>query len=381
MSQEKVNIAALIPYKIFPPKMGGQKGIAYFYRFFATLVNLTCITTKNNEEDGEKEYEVFRLLNSHRFRYVNLLYFFSIRKIVIQKRITHFIIEHPYFGWLGILLKWFCNIKLVVHSHNIEGLRFKSLGKWWWGILWNYEKFTHKQAHINFFIHEEDREFAIQRFGLSPSKCFIITYGFELHHGPSAANKLAAKAKLCELYDIDKEDKILLFNGTLDYSPNREALDVILEIINPLLLAEQGFKYRILICGSKLPPLYNNLLAYQDKNVTYAGFVDDITLYFKGADIFLNPVIDGGGIKTKIVEALGYDLSVISSQSGAIGIPVSITGEKMKVIADSDWTLFAAQVILQKTENCTPPEFFDHFYWGNIAKKAFECIKMDYNNL
>jgi len=87
------------------------------------------------------------------------------------------------------------------------------------------------------------------------------------------------------------------------------------------------------------------LVNYKEKNIIYAGFVDDINLYFKGADIFINPVIDGGGIKTKVVEALGYDLSVISTQSGAIGIPEEITGGKLLVLPDNDWTEFARKII------------------------------------
>jgi len=97
-------------------------------------------------------------------------------------------------------------------------------------------------------------------------------------------------------------------------------------------------------------------------------------MYFKGADIFINPVVDGGGIKTKLVEALGYDLSVISSQSGAIGIPAEMTGGKIKIIEDGDWQAFAQQIMEMNTEIPTPIEFFDHFYWGNIAEKAGTAI-------
>ncbi len=132
---------------------------------------------------------------------------------------------------------------------------------------------------------------------------------------------------ICKTHAIQETEKLLLFNGTLGYKPNLDALDTILEKINPLLLDATGFAYKIIICGNKLPSSYAGLVDYQEKNIVYAGFVDDINLYFKGCDIFINPVIDGGGIKTKIVEALGYDLSVISTKSGAIGIPEEVTAE------------------------------------------------------
>jgi hypothetical protein len=63
----------------------------------------------------------------------------------------------------------------------------------------------------------------------------------------------------------------------------------------------------------------NELKNYADQNIIYAGFVDDISIYFKGADVFINPVSYGGGIKTKLVEALGYNLNAVSTSNGAIG--------------------------------------------------------------
>jgi hypothetical protein len=369
-----VKILSLVPYKFLPPYMGGQKGIAFFNRYLGRLVYLSCITVKNNTDLASEGYPVKNILSNRPIRYINLFYFFTLKRIIREEKITHLIIEHPYFGWLGILLKWSCKIKLIVHSHNIESLRFKSINKWWWGILWNYEKFTHKNADQSFFIHDDDRNFAIKNFKLHAEKCTTITYGFELSESPTPADKQAAREQICKLHHITASDKILLFNGTLGYKPNLDALDVILEKINPLLLADNNCRYKIIICGNKLPPTYNELADYQAKNIIYAGFVADINLYFKGADIFINPVIDGGGIKTKIVEALGYDLSVISTQSGAIGIPEAITGNKMKIVADNDWGTFTTLIKTINPAEIIPPSYFTHFYWGNIVEKAKEAI-------
>ncbi len=350
--------------------MGGQKGIALFYKFLAPEINLTCVSTKNNDPAKAPEYEVLNILSDSRLRYINPLYFFKLKRIIRQRNITILILEHPYFGWLGVLLKWFCKVKLVVHSHNIEGLRFKSTGQWWWGILWNYEKRIHRSANLNFFIHDEDRDYAIRNFRLPPQRCATITYGFDMANAPLPQAILSAKNEIRSQYHIGDHEKILLFNGTLNYKPNRDALDVILEKINPLLLAKANFGYRILICGNKLPVTYNSLEAYRKMNIIYAGFVDDITVIFKSADIFINPVTDGGGIKTKVVEALGYGLSVISTRSGAIGIPASLTGKNMTIIEDNDWEGFAEMILRADTSAAIPAEFFGHFYWGNIAAKA-----------
>lgn len=368
-----VKILSLVPYKFLPPAMGGQKGIAFFNRYLGKQANLTCVTIRENTETDKEPYPILAILDNSKLRYINPSYYFKLKRIIREQQFTHLILEHPYYGWLGMLLKASCNIKLIVHSHNIESLRFKSMGKWWWGILWNYERMTHRKADHSFFINDTDRNHAIADFKLDPARCTTITYGFELNEPPSTGEKNTAREILCSTHQIAGEEKLLLFNGTLGYKPNLEALTVILEKINPLLL-KSGTRYRIIICGNKLPAYYDCLAGYKDRNIIYAGFVDDINLYFKGCDIFINPVIEGGGIKTKVVEALGYGLSVVSTESGAVGIPEAITGGKMKIIKDNDWDAFAHAVMSMNADLETPDAFYEHFYWGNIAAIAAERL-------
>lgn len=372
---EEIKVLSLVSYKFLPPDMGGQKGIAFFNRYLSRELKLCCVTIKSNNKHTTEGYPVKNIISDHKLRYINPLIYFSLRKIIKEEKITHLIIEHPYYGWLGILLKWLCKVRLIVHSHNIESTRFKTLGKWWWGVLWHYEKFTHNKADHSFFIHDDDRNYAIENFKLKPVLCSTITYGFELETAPAEAEIEQAKQQICTTHQISGTDKILLFNGTLGYKPNLDALDIILKEINPILLAEKNFNYKIIICGSKLPASYQGLINYKERNIIYAGFVDDINLYFKGCSLFINPVLDGGGIKTKLVEALGYNLSVISTASGATGIPVELTGGKLKILNESDWLVFAKEIINANEETNTPPAYFKHFYWGNIAQKAATAVK------
>ncbi|MFT3907920.1 MAG: glycosyltransferase family 4 protein [Ferruginibacter sp.] len=354
--------------------MGGQKGIACFYEYFSKLLPVTIITTKNNEFPAQQDAHFLPLLSNSRTRYINPFLFFVLRRVIRKKKITHLILEHPYYGWLGILLKWFCNIKLVVHSHNIEATRFRSNGKWWWPVLFQYEKFTHRRADINFFITDIDREFAIQNFKLAPGSCHAITYGFDLKQPPTPKQRMEAKMSLILMHGIKASEKILFFNGTLDYKPNLDAVDFILQEINPRLLKKDAFEYKVIICGKNLPVNYDELKAYQSKNIIYAGFVSDISTYFMGADIFINPVIDGGGIKTKLIEALGSNLSCISTKSGATGVNKEITGNKLQILADGDWETFTNTIFEANTADDIPNSFFDYFYWGNITARAARIL-------
>jgi len=371
----KLKIAAIVPYKVFPPKMGGQKGIVLFYKYLSTFIPVTFLTNKSNAPSSDINIECINIMGNSKIRYINPFLYFKIKKIIKEKGITDLIFEHPYYGWLILFLRYTSRVRLIIHSHNIESLRFKSTGKWWWRLLWHYEKMAHRNADINFFITDEDKQFAIEKFKLKNNKCHTITYGFNFNNPPTAKEKSGAKLILQSKYSIPSKNKILLFNGTLDYRPNLDALKIIINNINPVLQKEIDFNYSIIICGKNLPESFNELKDQQKNNIIYAGFVDDISIYFKGADIFLNPVTDGGGIKTKLVEALGYNLFCISTVEGAIGVPASITGNRLKVIIEKNWELFARTIInINPDAGKINEQFFSHFYWENIAKKASMLI-------
>lgn len=367
----KINVLCLASYNILPAKMGGQKGIASFYTFFAQWVNIVCVTIKDNDPSAAN-YKVLNILSNSPLRYINFFYFFTLRRVIKQHQVTHLQIEHPYYGWLAIMVQKLCRVKLILHSHNIEGERFKSTGKWWAGILLAYEKMVHKSCDYIFFVTGEDRQYSINKFGVSASKCLTTPYGIEWQQPPAEAERMVAKQALQQQYGFKPNDTILFLNGSFNYKPNLDALLFVLDKLNPILAAS-GMQYKVVVCGKGIPQTISNA---HYPNVTIAGFVDDIAVYFKGADIFLNPLATGGGIKTKLVEALGYNLYVVSLRDGAIGIPAGVSGDKMVVVADdNDVQAFANAVIdLQYKTGQIPAAYFDYFYWGDITKRAAEFI-------
>jgi polysaccharide biosynthesis protein PslH len=179
---------------------------------------------------------------------------------------------------------------------------------------------------------------------------------------------------LVKKYSLPLQTKLFLFNGTLDYPPNLDAVKNIVEKINPLFI-QKNIPYKIIICGKGLPKQMNELKEYMDQNIIYAGFVDDISQYFKGTDVFINAVTDGGGIKTKLVEALGYNLNAVSTFNGAIGVNENICNGKLLLTENHDWKGFNDKMeIAMYMNQSISSEFFDHFFWENIAAKAANAI-------
>jgi len=366
----KPKILSIAAYKFIPANDGGKRAIYFFETYLAGHFDVEIITTGDNKP-GKEAFVVNGLLGTSKWRYINFLLFFTLYKKIKREGITILLLEQVYFGWLGILLKLFTGIKLLVRHHNIESLRFKSLHKWWWRIMWLYEKYICSYADLNFFITEEDAAYARKRYKLNEQNTDVLLYGTAIQECPSAEDRGRSRKYLSEYYQLPGDTFIMLFAAAYNYKPNLDALMRIAGKINEYLLTKQS-NYVIIICGGGLPAELNNLIQFKDKKIIYAGFVDDINLYYKGADIFLNPVTEGGGIKTKLVEALACGTNVVSMQSGAAGVSPELCNGKLKVGKDGDNDAFAEAIL--KFRNMlwspTPEMFYKTFSWNKIVERA-----------
>ena len=361
-------VLVIAPYQYLPYFSGGQKLIAQFLHYLGKEVTLDVISVAANDISLIKTYTLKPLLKKSFARYFDTSLIKKITAEVEKNNYDNIIWEHPYFAWLAFKVRKKTGAKTFIHTHNIEHQRFRSLGKWWWRVLRMYEKWCFKKADGLFFITPEDKAFAMQQWKIAGEKCFDLPVGVELSGYPT--DKATCRNSISEKHTIPSENRVILFNGLLRYKPNLDALKIILDTINPLLQNEKGFKYTILICGKDLPIEFNELKAYRDKNIIYAGFVDDIDTYFKGSDIFLNPVQSGGGIKTKMVEAIAYGTTVVATNAGAAGIDPSVCGQKLILVKDDDWNKFAKAITRESKPNePTPIAYYEKYYWGNIIKR------------
>lgn len=365
-------IVVIAPYPYLPFYSGGQKFIAQFLEYLAKEVDLTVITVAENDFSLATNYKTIPLLKRSFNRYMDSSLTKKITQLVQQEKMDAIIWEHPYFGWLANRIKKKTGVKTIIHTHNIEYQRFRSTGRWWWPILKLYEKWAFKKADALFFITPEDKEFAITKWRIAKEKTFDLPFGVEIQTYPT--DKADHKNNIAQLHNIKPGEKIILFNGLLSYKPNLDALKIILEEINPRLLNQSSIHYKIIICGKGLPEEMNELKEYAGKNIIYAGFVDTIEPYFKAADIFLNPVLSGGGIKTKMVEAIAYCATVIATATGATGIMKEVCGEKLTVIPDNDWDGFTNAIVATNTSSITPEAYYKYYYWKNVVANILPVL-------
>lgn len=93
---------------------------------------------------------------------------------------------------------------------------------------------------------------------------------------------------------------------------NRAAIQWFIDNVMPCL---EGIDVRLHVYGGvcakvrDVPP-----------SVEMRGFVDDVEDVYRECDVMINPVIHGGGIKIKSIEALSRGKPLIASPEGAVGI-------------------------------------------------------------
>jgi glycosyltransferase involved in cell wall biosynthesis len=365
------NILSIVWYKVLPARFGGQKGIAGFSQYLGSRHNLVMLCSENNESSGKESYKVVNELPLSKWQFTDPRVASRISGAIENHGITHLLIEHCYHGWHGVRLARKKHLKLIVHSHNIEYARFREMGKWWWPFLFLLERWTHRAADLSLFKTKEDLQQAVQQFGIRTERSMVVPYGIERTGIPDAEEKRTCRLALEKKHGVAPGTKIILFNGTLDYEPNAHALEHIVKHIIPELERTTGQRFMVLVTGRIEYREYSYLRELSHPCYIYAGSVDDIETYFTGADIFINPLTKGGGVKVKLVEALSFGLPVISYQTGARGMETEFTSNRLVLVEDGNTKKFAAAITSHWNHHgILPQTFFSRYSWSSITREV-----------
>jgi len=368
--------AVVIPYVFLPPKNGGHQAGYGICQALGREVPTVCISSFGNAT-GNYTFQLEFAFREGMTKYFSPMAAWRCYRILKANRVQHCIAQQPFIVLLLLPLLVLSGISLLVYAHNIEYRRFRSMDKWWWRIVWGVEWLVYRLAKQVLFISAEERIAAIAEFGLDPKKCVDVPYGVERKTPPSEQARQAARHEVATTHGFKENERWILFFGPQNYQPNLEAVLFIAQELAPFLKAETNLDYRILICGGSLPSEYQKLEAYRQYNLEYLGFVENIDQYVLAADVVLNPILKGAGVKTKVLEAIALGKTVVSTESGAFGIQKQVCGEQLVVVADYDTTAFADAVLrcLALENRTTPVEFYDYYYRDNVVKDLLPILK------
>ena len=121
----------------------------------------------------------------------------------------------------------------------------------------------------------------------------------------------------------------ILFVGFLPHTPNTDALRDFLGTVWPLVRREEPLAKLVVIGEGASNELRGRM---HDQGVDYRGYVEDLRTIYHQSRVYIAPVTSGGGIRTKIVEAMAAGIPVVCNSFAPLGL--GLTPDQHVVVRD-----------------------------------------------
>ena len=142
------------------------------------------------------------------------------------------------------------------------------------------------------------------------------------------------------------DPRTLVFLGSLDWRPNLEAVRWFLQTVWPLV-RQSCPEARFHLGGSNPPP--GLPVPAREEGVRFLGRVEDAQAFLASGAAMVVPLLSGGGLRVKILEAMALGIPVVSTRLGAAGIGAR-DGEEILLADQPDRLARACAVLLSDRE-------------------------------
>jgi glycosyltransferase involved in cell wall biosynthesis len=305
-------------------------------------------------------YPLLRVTRPKRYCYAHSVQYEKKLRTLIGRR--QFDIVHIQGPWMGQYMHLVRGPKIVldevdVHSlvayrqyQNTKHIIKRAYNLFEWAKTHSFELDVCQRADLVLTRSEKDRRF-IQNY-LPGLMVEILPPWFE---GLDQFDRISPEPS---------EPRSLLFMGTMNRIRNAEAVLYFYEKIFPLIREKMpGLKFYIV--GSSPGERVQQLA--RDEDVVVTGYVEDIGHYYERCAVFVAPILVGGGIIVKILNAMAAGRPVVTTPFGNEGI--GATAEREIRIAQSPEEFARKTVELLQDEGM----------WHVIAKNGRDFAQQRYD--
>lgn len=229
-------------------------------------------------------------------------------KMIIQEKIDVIFISHSLLGKLCyIIKKHFSTIKIITFFHNVEVhyakeyLRVSGYSRLPFYLLAKYnELYSIKYSDYYLVLNSRDDKLLQETYCVKSHLILPVSYEDKFEESRVVANGT----------DI----VTLLFVG-VDFFPNIEAMRFFIKHVLPFVDA------KLIIVGKGMDRYKDEFLSLVEdvSKIEVNGFVDDLAEYYYNASAVIAPILSGGGMKTKVAEALMYGKTVLGTREAFQG--------------------------------------------------------------
>lgn len=258
-------------------------------------------------------------------------------------------------------------IPIVMHEHNNEWNRFLQMSKTVSGVkallyrresrlLYRMERELVNKSMINHytFLSDKDCENFAKEFSVNKERLSLVPLGADNTPLPQDSHL----------------GKNIIFCAAMDSELNQEAVKWFINNVFPRI-CEQVSNVTFYIVGREPSDDIKNMAS---DNIVVTGTVADLKEYYKMADVVVIPLLHGGGVKVKLLEAVGFDRNIVTTSVGIEGtsfdpndqILVSDEAEEfasncIRILIDKEYANFLRMN--------TRKHYLDNYTWESIGEK------------
>lgn len=360
-----MDLLFITPYIPYPPSFGGSTRIYHLIRALAREHRVSLITL----DDGEYAFDAGPLAEQlHRFRRVprrvsdkrlqqlrSVLSPHSFQRGFhchreMQRAIDRYFREEHAdavvveFSQMGFY-RFPAGVRVVVDEHNVEYDLLRRMAE------------TEVRPLRRFYNRLEYRKFRREEIGICRAADLVLTTS---ERDAQILGKVTGHRRFAVVpngVDTDyftpegnaPEARSCIFTGATHYLPNEEAVVWFLEQILPRI-GERTGDYTCYVVGGRPG---ERITRHRSEQVLVTGFVDDLREYLRRAQVFVVPLLAGGGTRFKVVEAMAAGLPVVSTRLGAEGIPVAherniLLADEPRAFAEAVLRLFEDEALCRR---------------------------------
>lgn len=226
-----------------------------------------------------------------------------------------------------------------------------------------YEARTYPRFDLLTMVSAADRQAAVDAAGRRGPRVEVVPNGVDCAHNRPGL--------------VPPQPASLVFNGSLTYSANYDAMQWFLVEVWPRIRA-QAPKATLAITGSTEGVDLAGLAL--DGSVTLLGYVEDVRIPVAGAAVAVAPIRQGGGTRLKILEAMALGTPVVATSKGAEGLDVAdgehlLLADDPQRFADAVLRLLADDVLAARLRRNARQLVEERYDWDAIGRRFAALVE------